>query len=293
MVRERRQQLAALLASAEAGVERARSRSRVVDVVVGVVRRERPVAVGILAASLAFRLFALMIPLAYVLVAGFGFAGGRASSRRGGEDRLSELVVDSVAAASRTSERARWLALIFGGVATLLAAGGVVEVIRWIQVLAWRMPPARGRHSVWPTLGLVGGFAVLGLASALSEQARADARGLANEITVLLVTAAGQALVLACLWLALSYAIRPVAVSWTSLIPGSLLFGCGFQAFALAVTVYFAPRAARASTLYGSLGVALTVLVSLFLLARLAVAAEELNAALWERRHPGDRPDRR
>jgi hypothetical protein len=39
--------------------------------------------------------------------------------------------------------------------------------------------------------------------------------------------------------------------------------------------------------------VALTVLVSLFLLARLAVAAEELNAALWERRNPGHRPDRR
>jgi uncharacterized BrkB/YihY/UPF0761 family membrane protein len=293
MVRERRRQLEALLASAEARVERARARSLVVDTVVGVVRRERPVAVGILAASLAFRLFALMIPLAYVLVAGFGFAGSRASSRLGAEDRLSELVVDSVAAASRTSERARWLALSFGGVATLLAAAGVVEVIRWIQVLTWRMPPARGRHGAWPALGLVGGVATLAVVSTLSEQARADAQGLANELTVLLVTAAGLALVLACLWLALSYAMRPVAVSWTSLVPGALLFGCGFQAFALAVTVYFAPRAARASTLYGSLGVALTVLVSLFLLARLAVAAEELNAALWERRHPGARPDRR
>ena len=44
-------------------------------------------------------------------------------------------------------------------------------------------------------------------------------------------------------------------------------------------------RAARASTVYGSLGVALTLLVSLFLFARLAVAAAELNAYLWERRH--------
>ena len=35
----------------------------VVDTMVGVVRRERPVAVGILAGSLAFRLFALLIPL--------------------------------------------------------------------------------------------------------------------------------------------------------------------------------------------------------------------------------------
>jgi uncharacterized BrkB/YihY/UPF0761 family membrane protein len=216
MARERRERLEALLASGQASVERARARSLVVDTVVGVVRRERPVAVGILAAALAFRLFALLIPLAYVLVAGFGFAGTRAS-RPGGEDRLSELVVDSVAAASQSSERARWLALIFGGLATLLAAASVVEVLRWIQVLAWGVRPARARRNPWPGLGLVGGVAVLGLTSALTEQA-------------------------------------------------------------------------RASTLYGSLGVALTLLVSLFLLSRLAVAAEELNAALWERRHPDGQP---
>jgi uncharacterized BrkB/YihY/UPF0761 family membrane protein len=292
MAGDRRQRLEDLLASGLASVERARARSLVVDTMVGVVRRERPVAVGILAASLAFRLFALLIPLAYVLVAGFGFAGIRAS-RPGHEDRISDLVVDSVAAASQTSDRARWLALIFGGVATLLAAAGVVEVLRWVQVLAWGVRPVRGRHSPWPALGLVGGVAVLGLTSTLAEVVRADARGLASEVTVLLVTAAGQLLVMAGLWLALSYAMRPVAVPWTALIPGALLFGGGFQGYALAVTVYFAPRAARASTLYGSLGVALTVLVSLFLLARLAVAAEELNATMWERRHPGGRPERR
>jgi hypothetical protein len=50
------------------------------------------------------------------------------------------------------------------------------------------------------------------------------------------------------------------------------------------------PRAARASTVYGSLGVAL---VSLFLFARLAVAAAELNATLWERRRPGGPAGRR
>ena len=292
MAGNRRQRLDDLLASGQASIERARARSLVVDTVVGVVRRERPVAVGILAGSLAFRLFALLIPLAYVLVAGFGFAGTRVS-RPGGEDRMSELVVDSVAAATQSSERARWLALIFGGVATLLAAAGVVEVLRWIQVLAWGVRPPRARQGPWPALGLVGGVAVLGLTSALAEQARAGARGLANEVTVLAVSAAGQVLVMALLWLALSYAIRPVAVPWTSLIPGALLFAGGFQAYALAVTVYFAPRAARASTLYGSLGVALTLLVSLFRLSRLAVAAEELNAALWERRHPGGRPDSR
>jgi uncharacterized BrkB/YihY/UPF0761 family membrane protein len=263
----------------------------VVDTVVGVVRRERPVAVGILAASLAFRLFALVIPLAYVLVAGLGFAGAAPdqSSRLGGGDRLGALVVDSIAAAARTSDRGRWLALAFGGLATLLAGAGVVEVLRWIHVLAWRIPPSRARPNGRATLGLIGGVVIVVATSTVAEQTRADAKGLASELTVILATSAIQVVILAMLWLALSYALpRPVAVPWTALVPGALLFAGGFQGFSLAVTLYFAPRAARASTVYGSLGVALTLLVSLFLFARLAVAAAELNVTLWERRHgPG------
>jgi uncharacterized BrkB/YihY/UPF0761 family membrane protein len=283
----RRDRLEALLASGQASVERARSRSLVVDTVVSVVRRERPVGVGILAGSLAFRLFALVIPLIYVLVAGLGFAGAGEGSRFRDRDNLGALVVDSVATAARTSERGRWLALLFGGLATLLAANGVVEVLRWVHVLAWRVAPiqARRRRPLLP-LGLVAALVILVATSTVAHRARADAEGLASELTVILVTAGAQAVVLALLWLALALVLpRAAGVPWTALVPGSLLFAAGFQGFNLALTLYFAPRAARASALYGSLGVALTLLVSLFLFARLAVAAAELNAHLWERRH--------
>jgi uncharacterized BrkB/YihY/UPF0761 family membrane protein len=260
----------------------------VVDTMVGVVRRERPVAVGILAGSLAFRLFALIVPLCYVLVAGLGFAADRAAeeaSPRGG-NRLGDLVIASVADATRTSGRGRWLALILGGVATLWAAAAVLEVLRWVHLLAWRLAPARGHVSPWLVLGLITGLAVASFTATLAEQARADAKGLASEVTVLLTTAGVQLVVLAVLWLALTMAMpRPLGVSWTAMVPGACLFAVGYMAFTLAVSLYFAPRAARASTVYGSLGVALTLLVSLFLFARLAVAAAELNAILWERRH--------
>jgi uncharacterized BrkB/YihY/UPF0761 family membrane protein len=286
-IRRRREQLEVMLAGGQARLERARSRSMVVDTMVGVVQRERPVAVGILAASLAFRLFAMMVPLIYVLVAGLGFAA-QASADQGtarSGDELADLVVASVADATHSSERARWLALIFGGVATLVAAAAVLEVLRWVHLLAWRMTPSRSRASAWLVLGLIGGVAVVGVTSTLAEQARADAKGLASELTVVLLSAAVQVVVLAVLWLALSLAMpRPPSVPWTALAPGALLFGAGFQAFSVAVSLWFAPRAARASTLYGSLGVALVLLVSLFLFARLAVAAAELNATLVERR---------
>jgi uncharacterized BrkB/YihY/UPF0761 family membrane protein len=290
--RSRRERLEALVASGQAGVERARSRSLVIDTAVGVLRRERPVAVGILAASLAFRLFAMVVPLVYVLVAGLGLAGAASGgpSRPGAKDRLGELVVDSIAAAAQTSHRGHWLALLFGGLATLLAGAGVVEVLRWIHVLAWRVTPSRARPDPRLVLGLVGGIVVVAASSTVAERIRADAEGLASELTVILVTAAVLVVVLAVLWLALSLALpRARAVPWTALVPGACLFAAGCQGFNLAVTFYFAPRAARASTVYGSLGVALTLLVSLFLFARLAVAAAELNATLWERRRPSDR----
>jgi uncharacterized BrkB/YihY/UPF0761 family membrane protein len=288
-MRERRDQLEAMLATGQARLERARSRSLVVDTMVGVVQRERPVAVGILAASLAFRLFALMIPLTYVLVAGLGFAAQataeEAQPRVG--DRLGDLLVASVASATRTSGRGRWLALVLGGIATLVAAAAVLEVLRWVHLLAWRLPPARARTNLWLVLGLVAGFAVVFACSALAERARADAKGLAGELTVILTSAGVELVVLAVLWLALSMAMpRPPGVPWTALVPGAGLFAVGFLAFTLAVSLYFAPRAARASTVYGSLGLALVLLVSLFLFARLAVAAAELNATLWERHRP-------
>jgi uncharacterized BrkB/YihY/UPF0761 family membrane protein len=289
--RRRREQLEAMLASGQARVERARSRSMVVDTMVGVVQRERPVAIGILAGSLAFRLFALMIPLAYVAVAGLGFAADASPEEPSPRaTRLADLVLASVADASRTSGRGRWVALILGGVATLVAAHGVLEVLRWVHLLAWRMAPSRARVNPWLVLGLIVGLAVVSFVSALAEQARADAKGLASELAVILVTAGAQVVVLAVLWLAISMAMpRQPTAPWTSLVPGAFLFAAGFQGFGIAVSLYFAPRAARASTLYGSLGVALVLLVSLFLFARLAVAAAELNATLFERRRTAGR----
>ena len=208
-MRERREQLEAMLATASGW---ARSRSLVVDTAVGVVQRERPVAVGILAGSLAFRLFALMIPFTYVLVAGLGFAAQASAEEARPQvgDRLGDLLVASMAAATRNSDRGRWLALIIGGFATLLAAAAVLEVLRWVHLLAWRLPPTRARTNLWLVLGLVGGFAVVFASSALAEEARADAKGLASELTVILTSAGVELVVLAVLWLALTWTMpRP------------------------------------------------------------------------------------
>jgi uncharacterized BrkB/YihY/UPF0761 family membrane protein len=51
----------------------------------------------------------------------------------------------------------------------------------------------------------------------------------------------------------------------------------------VATVVYFTRKITSASELYGTLGAAATMLLWLFLLARLAVASAVVNAVLWER----------
>ena len=211
-MRERREQMEAMLVTGQARLERARS--SMVDTMVGVVRRECPVAVGIPAGSLAFRLFALPIPLCYVLVAGLGFAAEASASEAqppGGKParRPGDLPRWPPPAAARNGA-AGWPCS--PAVATLIAAAGVLEVLRWVHLLAWRMRPTWQRIAPWGVLGLVAGIAVEFAAWPGPSRPRSDAQGLASELTVILVTAGVQVVVLAALWQLLSLAMpRPGA----------------------------------------------------------------------------------
>ena len=57
----------------------------------------------------------------------------------------------------------------------------------------------------------------------------------------------------------------------------------GHALLQVATVYYFAPKLTRAPALYGSLGSAATLLLWLFLIARILVASAFLNAALWRR----------
>jgi uncharacterized BrkB/YihY/UPF0761 family membrane protein len=67
------------------------------------------------------------------------------------------------------------------------------------------------------------------------------------------------------------------------------MFGIGIRLLGLAASTYFAFRLDRTSDLYGALGIAIVMMLYLFLLARLFVAAQFLNATLdRRRRRPAD-----
>jgi uncharacterized BrkB/YihY/UPF0761 family membrane protein len=71
--------------------------------------------------------------------------------------------------------------------------------------------------------------------------------------------------------------------SWRALLPGAGVIAVGHAALQVATVYYFAPKLTRAPALYGSLGSAATLLLWLFLVARLIVASAFLNATLWHR----------
>ena len=69
---------------------------------------------------------------------------------------------------------------------------------------------------------------------------------------------------------------------------GTLLIYAGLELMHVLTAYYFAGRLGTAPRLYGSLGIAATILAWLYVVARLIVAGGFLNATLWYRRHPRD-----
>ena len=59
---------------------------------------------------------------------------------------------------------------------------------------------------------------------------------------------------------------------WTSVVPGAVLTGVGMRLLGLGVSTYFAYRLDHSNDLYGALGLAVVMMLFLFLVARLFVA---------------------
>jgi uncharacterized BrkB/YihY/UPF0761 family membrane protein len=71
---------------------------------------------------------------------------------------------------------------------------------------------------------------------------------------------------------------------WTALLPGAVLFGVAMRVLGLAAATYFAYRLDHSGDLYGALGIAIVMMLYLFLVARVFVAAQFLNATLYRGR---------
>jgi uncharacterized BrkB/YihY/UPF0761 family membrane protein len=101
------------------------------------------------------------------------------------------------------------------------------------------------------------------------------------------VAAIGSALVIAALWVVTTSMLpRPDGVPPRALIPGALLVGSVVELLHLVSLVYLPGKFDRASSAYGSLGVAVVALAWLYFSGRAVVAGAVLNVTLWDRSHP-------
>jgi membrane protein len=120
------------------------------------------------------------------------------------------------------------------------------------------------------------------LASALGVAAN-DIRGSAGlpgaVLSVLIVAALSFAL-----WWWISLKLPHAPVPARALIPGAVLVALGAVVLQLLTTYWIGHLVARKTNTYGAVGVALAVLLWVYILGRIIVGSAGLNAALWHRR---------
>lgn len=235
---------------------------------------------GILAAALATRVFLFVVPLGLVLVTGVGLladAGELSSAELSRRAGITGLIASAVGSARDLSIGDRILLLLAGSFATASGAARTVRVLDRIHAVVWDVPtpPRRG----WRTIGATSVAAALVVgALVLLDRLRGG-----HPVPGAVLTVGGVVVLPLLGWLWLSDRLpHDDAPRWARL-PGAALMAVGVQTLHL-VTVYWLSRQVEGrSDTYGTLAVALAVLLWATFVSRLVVLAVELNAATWAR----------
>jgi uncharacterized BrkB/YihY/UPF0761 family membrane protein len=287
-VSHRRQWLTTEQARLQEDLRTRRQRSGMVDAGFLVQELDANVGGGILAGALAFRIFLFMVPFVYVVFTVLGDVS-RALGHDPGQLAKSVGITGILASAVvKVEDQGAWTqaALVLGALVTLYITSGALLKALWVvHWLIWRV------HRVMPA-GIVPRLALIGLtlvASALGVTVNdlRNASGIAGAVlTVVIVTALSFAL-----WWWVSWKLPHAPAPARALIPGALLMAAGADVLQLLTTYWIGYLVARKINTYGAVGIALAVLLWVYILGRIMVGSAGLNAALWYRReNPGD-PD--
>ena len=277
----RRQWLTAEQARLQEDLRARRQRSGMVDAGFLVQELDAQVGGGILAGALAFRIFLFMVPFVYVVFTILG-----AISRALGQDpaQLARNVgITGILASTvvKLEDQSAWTqaALVLGALVTLfITAGGLLKALYVVHWLIWRV------RRVMPA-GLVPKLALTGLtlvASALGVAVNDVRRssGIAGAVlAVVLITAVSFAL-----WWWVSWKLPHAPAPARALVPGALLMAVGVDVLDLLTTYWIGYLVARKTSTYGAVGIAIAVLLWVYILGRIVVGSAGLNAALWYRR---------
>jgi uncharacterized BrkB/YihY/UPF0761 family membrane protein len=263
-----------------ADIEARRSESASIDSAFEAVERDAQTGGGVLAAAVAFRLFMFLVPYAFVMVTGFGLAAtgaGQSPKDAARSAGIGGLLASAVHSTSSMSLANRILALLLGGVALAFTARSLVGVLWIVHRLIWGVQPSR-KPTPWAALILIGFttglFGMADLAAWMGSQS-IPLRVIALFLTIVV---SGAAWFLASLWLPRDDS------EWTAVLPGAVVVGLGVGLLHLLTISYVAHVVSRKSSLYGTIGIALALLLWTYFAGRLLTASIAANASLWKRR---------
>lgn len=236
-------------------------------------RRGGPLLCG----GLAYRVFLWELPAALVVVSIlslFTDLGAFTPEQAAHDLGLGAALAATIGQAVTQTESKGWWLLLLGLWLMLWAGRSAAGALRLISQIAWEQPRVPKTSRVLPALLFTG---VMVGATVFSYLGQRLLRGgpLATVAVWLVMIAVTFALATVAMAL-LPRAGRP----WPVVLPGAALFALVIRGMVLASDLYFADHLARVDDLYGSLGIAIVMLLWLYLLSWGWVAAMFVNAGL-------------
>jgi uncharacterized BrkB/YihY/UPF0761 family membrane protein len=246
-----------------------------------VVRRDMEVGGTLLAGALAFRLFIWLLPCCLLLTAVLGFT---ASPDELGRDLgMSPLTTSMLTQVAEQARNGRYVTMAVSVVLLCWAGLTLGRAMDRVRDRVWRGRHERGPKPTLARAARYNGALLLVVVGNLAGPVVVAATG--GSPAVISLPSLAFYVVIGMLVLSGTW-----PVPWRSTWPGALLLAIGIECLHLAAVVLLPGAVARSSELYGTLGVAASLLLWLAFMARLLVIGQVLNAVLAERRATGPPP---
>jgi uncharacterized BrkB/YihY/UPF0761 family membrane protein len=231
----------------------------------------------LLSGGLAYRIFLFELPFLLFLISLFGIVSdvsGKDPEQVAHDSGLSAAMATTIAQAVNEAGAARWWLLVLGAWLTVWAARSGVRSVILISTIAWGLPIGGVKTTVRGTALFIG---VVFIAFAIQVVVPGLFAGglLLDLVMFVLLTVVTFIVIL----VPMRY-LPHRGAAWLPVVPGAALLAIGVRALAVATDVYFAGRLGRVDDLYGGLGIAIVILLYLYLLARLFVWGQFLNARI-------------
>jgi membrane protein len=272
-------------------LETRRGESAPIDVAFRVIEADRRYAGGLISGGMAFRIFVVMVPFAFVLVTGFGFLGESVDASDpvalAKDLGMTGLIASAISASTDASTAERVVTLLAATYALLWGTWTLIRATRAVHGLAWDLQNLPVLTRPWrPTLFVVAGM----FAAFLGEAGLSRLSDLIDPLAELLVRVLVLAVFIA-VWVYVSSLLpRAEGTTWRALVPGAVFFGVGVEVLQFFTVYFFSRYIANKTETYGAIGASIAILLWAYFGGRLLVTAAFLNAARWRQSGEQDKP---